>query len=209
MKTLLRIDCSARTEGSHSRSLADYFEENWRAVNPEAKVKYRDLAMQSLPHIQNKTIEGFFTPQEYMTAELRDALALSDELIEELVTADEVLISSPLYNLNVPSCLKAYLDQVVRIGRTFGMNEKGYYGLLNDKTAHVVTVKGGAYRGTPMEQLDFQEQYLQVILRHMGIVEQNHFSLEGTTDANILKKNELVTKGKIDALFQRQILQTG
>lgn len=181
MKTLLRIDCSSRITGSHSRELANYFEKKWKEVNVDGTIIRRDLSTQQLPHIQNNTIEGFYTPAEHMTPESKKATALSDELIGELVDADEILISSPLYNLNIPSNLKAYLDQVVRIGYTFNINEKGYYGMLENKIAHIITTKGGIYKGSPLEQYDYQEPYLQTILGHMGIKNQKKYALEGTT----------------------------
>ena len=202
MKQLLRIDCSARIEGSHSRTLADYFEDQWKEENPDAKVIYRDLVKQPLPHIQNSTIEGFYTPVDHMSQELKKATKLSDELIKELKSATEILISSPLYNLNIPSNLKAYLDQVVRIGHTFNIDENGnYYGLLENKKAYLITVKGGVYKNTFMEQFDFQEPYLKVILEHMGIKTQELYSLEGTTDRNVLEQNKLKLQNTIYQSF--------
>jgi FMN-dependent NADH-azoreductase len=203
MKTLLRIDCSSRITGSHSRELADHFERNWIKANPEGTVIRRDLAKQQLPHIQNNTIEGFYTPIESMTQEYKKATALSDELIAELKSADEILINSPLYNLNIPSNLKAYLDQIVRIGHTFNINESGYYGLLEKKIAYLITAKGGTYKGSPMEQYDFQEPYLQAILGHMGIKTQELFSLEGTGDRSIVEKNKLVLQNNINQSFKK------
>lgn len=203
MKKLLRIDCSARTKGSHSRLMADYFEKNWKLVNPDGSVIYRDLAKFQIPHIQNETIEGFYTPPEYLSDETRKATALSDDLIAELKSSDELLISSPLYNLNIPSNLKAYLDQVVRIRHTFDIGANGYYGLLNKKRSYLIMVKGGVYKGTPMEPYDFQEPYLQAILGHMGIKTERVFSLEGTSDnKEQLKKNMQVVKTNIEQLFQ-------
>lgn len=197
MKKLLRIDCSPRISGSHSRELTDYFEEKWTTANPDGIIVRRDLSKQNLPHIQNNTIEGFYTPAENITPEIRKATALSDELIAELKSVDEVLISSPLYNLNVPSNLKAYLDQIVRIGHTFNINENGYYGLLEDKTVYLITVKGGVYKGTSMEPYDFQEPYLSAILGHMGINKQRLFSLEGTSDSKVIESNKLMVQNNI------------
>ncbi|WP_425236332.1 FMN-dependent NADH-azoreductase [Ulvibacterium sp.] len=204
MKRLLRIDCSSRIVGSHSRNLADYFEKKWKLVNSSGTVIYRDLAKQQLPHIQNNTIEGFYTPLEHMSPESKQATALSDELIEELKSVDDILISSPLYNLNIPSNLKAYFDQVVRVGRTFNTNEKGYYGLLEDKSAYLATVKGGRYKGTFMESHDFQEPYLKAILGHMGIKVRGLFSLEGTSDNGVLEQNKYLAQQSIDQSFIKQ-----
>ncbi len=200
MKTLLRIDCSSRVLGSHSRELASYFEQTWKRDNPTGKVIYRDLLQTKLPHIENATIEGFYTPKAQMSTVVIAATALSDSLIEELKSVDELLISTPLYNLNVPSNLKAYFDQVIRIGETFTMNSNGYEGLLKGKKAYLITVKGGMYRGTAMESLDFQEAYLKVILVHMGITVDTMLSLEGTSDEKVRELNKQEIQNRITAL---------
>ncbi|MBL4710397.1 MAG: NAD(P)H-dependent oxidoreductase [Flavobacteriales bacterium] len=203
MKKLLRLDCSSRISGSHSRELADYFEKRWISENPNGIVIRRDLAKEQLPHIQNNTIEGFYTPDKYITPEIKEATALSDQLISELKSVDEILINSPLYNLNVPSNLKAYLDQTVRIGHTFNINESGYYGLLENKIAYLITAKGGIYKGTPMEQFHFQEPYLRAILGHMGIKTQELFSLEGASDSEAIEHNKLRLRNNIDQSFKK------
>ncbi|RKR07867.1 FMN-dependent NADH-azoreductase [Maribacter vaceletii] len=203
MKTLLRIDCSSRIIGSHSRELADFFEGKWIAENPDGMVIRRDLVKQPLPHIQNNTIEGFYTPIQFATSEIKEATALSDELISELKSAHEVLISSPLYNLNIPSNLKAYFDQVVRIGHTFDIYENGYNGLLENKKAFIITAKGGVYKGTSMEKFDFQESYLKAILGHMGIKTQEIFSLEGTSESKIVEKNKLALHKEINQSLKK------
>lgn len=180
MKTLLRIDSSSRIEGSHSRELADHFQEEWLNLHRDGVVLSRDLTLQLVPHIEQLTIQGFYTSDEDHTAATREATALSDELISELEEADEVLISSPLYNLNVPSNLKAYFDQVVRVGRTFKVSEEGFVGLLASKKCHLITVKGGVYKDSPLEGLDFQDPYLHSILGMMGMQIEGSYTLEGT-----------------------------
>ncbi len=190
MKILLRIDSSSRTEGSHSRKLADFIENHWKSKQPDGQVLYRDLASYQIPHIQNDTILGFYTPEQKHNEVLKKALLISNELINELENANEILISSPLYNLNVPSNLKAYFDHVVRIGKTFGVDEKGnYFGMLKEKIAYLALAKGGSYKGTPMEKYDFQEPYLKAILHHIGIDVKNIFSIEGTSNPEVLQKN--------------------
>ncbi len=201
MKTLLRIDCSARIEGSHSRKMADFFEQKWRENNRDGQVVYRDLAKMNLPHIQNKTIEGFYTPAEYMTSETLEATALSDSLITELKQADEILLSTPLYNLNIPSPLKAYLDQIIRVGHTFNFSEDGNTGLLENKTAYIITSKGGVYKNTPMEKFDFQEPYLNAVLNYIGIRVNEIFSLEGTSDEQVLTQNKEHLEIEIQTIF--------
>ncbi len=199
MKTLLRIDCSARKLGSHSRELADYFEARWKQSNPDGRVIHRDLTREQLPHIQNNTIQGFHVSPHEADVHQKNAVALSNRLISELKKADEVVVSSPLYNLNVPSNLKAYMDQVVRAGHTFGMDEQGYHGLLQNKKVFLITSKGGVYKNTAMEKLDFQEPYLKAIFAHMGITDVETFSLEGTAYQNLVDKNKKTLQLAIDS----------
>ncbi|MEO1054948.1 MAG: NAD(P)H-dependent oxidoreductase [Bacteroidota bacterium] len=189
MKTLLRIDSSSRTSGSYSRKLADYFEEVWRRNTNAGRVIYRDLARTILPHLHSKTIEGFYTPTEQMDATLAKATTLSDELISEIKSADEVLISSPLYNLTVPSNLKAYIDHIVRIGHTFKVDQNGSHGLFSGIKTYIITAKGGVMKGTEMEKYDFQEPYLAAILGYMGIHIERLFSLEGTAREDLVEEN--------------------
>nr|WP_299383962.1 NAD(P)H-dependent oxidoreductase [Allomuricauda sp.] len=198
MKTLLRIDSSPRRIGSHSREMADYFEATWKTENPKGKVIHRDLEAVQMPHIGNRTIEGFHVAPHEANAEQQNAVQLSNQLIGELKKADEILVSSPLYNLNVPSSLKAYLDHVVRAGHTFGVDKRGYHGLLTNKKAFLITAKGSVYKDTPMEKLDFQEPYLKAIFQFMGIPVDQSYVLEGTSNPIIAQDNKKRIQEEID-----------
>ncbi len=190
MKTLLRVDSRIRIEGSHSRKLSDFFEKNWKSTHPDGKVIYRDLTKNQLSHLQNATVEAFHIPKAEQNEKNKQAIKLSDELIQEIKSADDVLISSPLYNLNVPSTLKAYLDHIVRSGHTFSINDDGSYkGLLENTCAYVITTKGEQYKGTSMEALDFQEPYLKTIFGFINLQLKAIFSLEGTAHPEVLQKN--------------------
>ncbi len=173
MRTLLRIDASARLQGSHSRSLANHFQSVWARIHPGGTVIQRDLAQAPPPHLNQTTIAAFGAETE-----TSDATALSDELIAELKSADDVLISSPLYNFGFPSTLKAYFDHVVRSGHTFTFDESGAIGLLEDKSAYVVTSRGGTT--SPDRADDFQTAHLRAILGYVGILDVETVSLEGT-----------------------------
>lgn len=204
MKTLLRIDASLRTEGSHSRILADFFETQWKTANPQGKVIHRDLTQQHLPHLTNSTVEAFYIPDEHQTGSQKEALKLSNELITELKSVDELVISSPLYNLNVPSMLKAYFDQVTRSGHSFKIKEDGsYQGLIDIKSVYLITTKGETYKGTPMESLDFQEPYLKTICGFLGMSIAKVFPLEGTVHPELLEKNKQRLQTEIQETFKQ------
>lgn len=172
MNTLLRIDSSLRTEGSYSRTLGDYFINQWKVRNPDGIILERDLSRSPIPHISQQTVDAFFseTPNP-------ESISLSDQLIDELYESDEILITCPMYNYGIPSSLKAYFDLVIRTKKTFA----GYNipkGLLENKKASIISSMGGIPSGT----LNPLESHLTQLLNHMGIVDISYFPLDGTVD---------------------------
>ena len=183
MTTLLRLDSSPRSSSSHSRGLADLVEQQILALDNTAKVVTRDLATEAIPHISNDTITGFYTPAEEFNTELKAATALSDELILELNSADCLLISAPIYNFGVPSSLKSWVDQIVRINKTFAFSGDGFTGLVPVKRAVLALAYGaqGYSAGSEMAAMNFLEPYLVSLLTFLGIKHIDVFSLEGTS----------------------------
>ncbi|MEY9940055.1 FMN-dependent NADH-azoreductase [Streptacidiphilus sp. MAP5-3] len=161
MATLLHIDSAALPAGgSASREVTQAFQENWLAQHPEGTVVYRDLAAEPLPHLDAVGIGAAFADPSTHDDAQRAAMALRNELAAELEAADVVLIGAPMYNLSIPSTLKAWLDQVIIMGRTAGENSS-----VAGKKVVVVASRGGAYgSGTPREGLDFAAPFLQGVL---------------------------------------------
>jgi len=183
MKTILRVDTSSRTTGSQSRALGDYFESAWVKRNPGDRIVRRDVAENPIPHITSQTIAGFYTPDDQLTGELRSVTVLSDRLIDELRAADVLLLTVPIYNFSIPSALKAWIDQIVRIGRTFSYDGKNFTGLVTGKRAYVICAYGaGGYLGNgPLAAYDFLRPYLTLLLNFLGIQDIHFFAVEGTT----------------------------
>jgi FMN-dependent NADH-azoreductase len=199
MPTLLRIDASARSDGSHTRALADRFQARWQAQHSQGVVIRRCLAGEPVPHLSDATIHAFQQADPAASA----ATGLSDTLIDELRRADHVLISSPLYNLNVPSPLKAYFDHVVRAGLTFAAEAAGYRGLLAGKRATVITARGGLKSGGEAD--DFQSPYLKAILAFIGIAAVDVVALEGTAMAEPVRQKALAcARQQVDRLFGQE-----
>ncbi|MBR0927834.1 NAD(P)H-dependent oxidoreductase [Bradyrhizobium diazoefficiens] len=183
MPVLLRIDSSARLQGSVSRDLGDGFEAAWRARGSDFRVTRRDLAADPVPQITQTTIAGFYTAAPEMTAELRAATALSDMLIAELKSADEVLITAPMYNFTIPAALKAWIDQIVRINQTFSYDGTNFKGLLTARRATVASAygAGGYLAGGPLGGADFCFNYLKFVLGFLGVAEIQQIGVEATT----------------------------
>lgn len=163
----LVINSSGRAEQSVSRKLVAELVAELSLLYPNLHVTHRDVA-RGLPLVDDRMIEGFFTPDEYRTPALRQGLTLSDELVAELRAADVLIIGAPVYNLSIPAALKAWLDLVVRVGCTFTHSAEGYQGLLTVRKTYLVVTSGSVEVGTPW---DFATPYLRAILGFMGITE--------------------------------------
>lgn len=160
MATLLHIDSSLNGDQSASRAVTALFRESWASQHPEGKVIYRDLAAKPVPHVDNTAFYAGFTPAEERSPEQREARAVTEELLEEIESADAVLIGAPMYNYTIPSTLKAWIDRVIAVGRTTGTDNP----TLAGKPVTLVASRGGSYApGTPMEGNDFAEPYLRYV----------------------------------------------
>jgi FMN-dependent NADH-azoreductase len=180
MAHILHVDSSPRGERSISRTLSQEFVDGWKAAYPESPVTYRDLGHDPVPLVTEAWIAAAFSDPAKHTPELTEALRPSDELIDELLAADRYVFGVPMYNFTVPANFKAYIDQIVRAGRTFAVTESGYKGLVEGKKALVITAEGGVYRsGTPAADVNFHEPYLRAILGFMGITDVSFIHGDG------------------------------
>ncbi|MGH8506568.1 MAG: FMN-dependent NADH-azoreductase [Stenotrophobium sp.] len=176
MKTLLQINSSLFSTGGQSSLLSDSFIAAWQAAHPGAVVKTRNLATDVVPHLTAERFQAFLAKPEARTPEQQDVVAYSDALIDELKSADVIVLGLPMYNFGIPSQLKAYFDHVARAGVTFKYTEKGPVGLLTGKQAYVFATRGGLYAGTPA---DTQTQYVRDFLKFVGIGDVEFVYAEG------------------------------
>ncbi|MBY8888099.1 NAD(P)H-dependent oxidoreductase [Streptomyces sp. PTM05] len=160
MATLLHIDSSLNGDNSASRAVTATFRKEWEAQHPGGTVIYRDLAAEPLPHLDTAAASAGFADPATHTPEQAEGFALRVKLAEELERADAVLIGAPMYNFTIPSTLKAWLDQVILMGRTSGENPSA-----KGTPAIVVASRGGGYGpGTPRESFEFVTTYLDKAL---------------------------------------------
>ncbi|WP_405916599.1 FMN-dependent NADH-azoreductase [Streptomyces sp. NBC_00728] len=163
MATLLHIDSSVFTgEASTSRAVTNAFRTAWQEQHPDGTVVYRDLAAHPVPHITADAHTAGFAAPDTHTPGQAEAFAARLELIEELENADAILIGAPMYNFAIPSTLKAWLDNVVLMGRTAMAEDSKAKGT----PVTVVASRGGSYApGTPREGFEYVQNYLEAVLR--------------------------------------------
>src|SRR5579862_5545729 len=184
MATLLHINVSPLGNYSISRQPGNMAVDAWKERNPGGGVIERDLANTSLTFVDLDWIAGAFTPPEQHNENHKKALALTDELISEVVKADEIILATPMYNFAVPAALKAWIDHIVRAGKTFRYTAAGRpEGLLaaQNKKVLVIIASGGSYpKGSPMAALNYEIPYLRFILAYMGITDVRFVHAGGT-----------------------------
>ena len=167
---LLLLYISPRADRSISRKLGREYHGVWCEKHPDAPVIIREIGANPPSAVSEAWIAGVHTPRDQHTVAMREAVEGSDVLIEELLTATEIVIATPIYNFNIPAALKLWIDQVVRVGRTFSVDPNGAKGLLDGKAVKVLISSGGDLRpGTPGEAMNFAEPYLRAIFRFLGI----------------------------------------
>ncbi len=172
MPTLLHIDSSPRAASVSSR-LAAAFVAKWKQQHPAGTVVHHNTSRENIPYLSEAAVDAFFTPAAGLTAEQKRVLATSDRLVDELLAADVLVLGVPMWNLSIPASLKAWIDLIVREGRTFAFTPQGVAPLVPPgKKVFIFSARGGAYpAGTPYHSLDHQEPYLRTILGILGLAE--------------------------------------
>lgn len=169
MTKLLVVETSPRGDRSVSRNMTLRFVAEWGTAHPGGIVLNRDLAETALAFVDAPWLQAYFTPREQQTAAMKEALSLSDELVAEFLAADHILIATPVHNYNIPATLKAWVDHIVRKGKTLGFNGEG---LVTGKKATVLIASGGVYtEGSPIRDRDIAPRYLRLILNVIGITD--------------------------------------
>ncbi|MDW5376465.1 NAD(P)H-dependent oxidoreductase [Halomonas sp. HP20-15] len=172
---ILLLNSSILGDNGQSRGLAEHFKRQ-AAERGDVQITERDLVADALPHLDGAELASWMVAEEERSAEQRDLAARSEAALAELFAHDVLVLAVPLYNLGIPSQLKAWFDRVLRAGKTFRYTENGPQGLVEGKRAVVLTARGGQYAGTA---LDSQTPHLRHMLGLMGIAEVDFVYAEG------------------------------
>ena len=176
MKDLLVINSSARVTRSITRHLTGRFTKGWKARQPGAEIIVRDVGLKPPPAIDESWIAAAFSDAARQTPGQLAALQESETLIGELFRAGAVVMGVPMYNFGMPAQLKSYIDQIVRVGRTFAFDQNAdnpYIPLIPSKPVVIITSTGaGGYEpGSPFSHLNFLDPHLEAVLRFVGLAD--------------------------------------
>jgi FMN-dependent NADH-azoreductase len=172
---VLHLDASARNSRSHTRRLSAQLIADLQRSCPEMSIVRRDVAADPPPPVSEDWIAAAFTAESQRTPGMRGVLRLSDDMVNELFACDLYVFGIPMYNYSVPSVFKSYIDQIVRVGRTFSFdpNDKlqPYRGLLPNKSMVLVTARGDAGYGPngPHRAKNHLEPYVTEVFGFLGV----------------------------------------
>lgn len=198
MSKVLVLKSSILAGYSQSNQLTDYFVDQWAAKHPGDEITVRDLAATPVPVLDGELVGAMRPSDAPLTPRQQEALALSDELINELQAHDVVVIAAPMYNFNIPTQLKNYFDLVARAGVTFRYTAEGPEGLVKGKRAIVVSSRGGIHKDTPTDLL---VPYVKLFLGFIGITDVNFVFAEGIAyGPEVASKAQSDAKAAIDSV---------
>ncbi|NLX19029.1 MAG: NAD(P)H-dependent oxidoreductase [Desulfobulbus sp.] len=177
---ILHIDCSPRPE-SESRKLSAAILDRISAGRSGVTVVRRDLGRDPVPHADEGYATVLSAPGTLSAEQIKEATQLSEQLIREIEEADLLVIGTPMNNFTLPSVFKAWIDQVLRMGRTMDTTPDGRkVGLLQDKPVYIGIASGGVFTGENAQQPDFMIPYLRAAFACIGLETLQFFPLQAT-----------------------------
>jgi len=177
---LLHVDSSILSTNSTSRLLTAEIVAAWKAAHPDTTVEYLDLAVNTPPHFSADALGIKTGVQAQPTEAQQRENELSEKLVSQFLASDVIVVGAPLYNFSIPTQLKAWIDRLAQIGRTFKYTDKGPVGLAGGKTVIVASSRGGVYSTTEGGRaLEHQESYLTAIFGFFGVTDVRFVRAEG------------------------------
>ena len=212
MKKVLVINSSARVHNSQSRKLTEIFIDHWNSIHPHSIIRFRELGNTHVPHITENWIAAAFKSEAERSEEEIEALKTSNIYISELREADVIVLGSPMYNWSIPSSLKAYIDQILRVNETWKFNptnmQNPYIGLLENKTLFLLLSRGaqGYEKGEYNEHLNFQSTYLKTVFNIIGISNIHVIAISGRSfDPEKSKRSIDISNQKMRDLLEMEL----
>ncbi|MEH7097842.1 FMN-dependent NADH-azoreductase [Neobacillus vireti] len=205
MKKLLYVTANPKgLEKSKGLKIGESFLEALHEERPDIEISRIDLFAYDFPQMDADLVSargklaGYGYTIDQLSVPEREKITKMHALADEFITYDYYVFVSPMWNLNSPAVLKAYIDNLFISGKTFAHTANGPKGLLSNKKAIHIQTRGGQYTGTPMQELESGDRYLKIALRFLGIEVSETVVAEGF-DLNPQKVPELLEQGKVHA----------
>lgn len=176
MNRMLVVQSSLNEDESQSNQLTHYFSELWQHSFPGGSVLIRDVVKRPVSHLSAERLKAI-TMSEKQTLKKRCSIVEeADIFLQEVVSADVIVLGAPMYNYSIASQLKSWFDHLARAGVSFKYTEKGPVGLLGSKPVIVISTKGGHFQG---KGIDHQSPFIKQFFEFIGIHETYFVHVEG------------------------------
>jgi FMN-dependent NADH-azoreductase len=199
---------------SKGLQIGESFLEEFQKERPDVQIKKMDLFTSEIPQMDADLVSarGKLAGYGYTLDELseleREKILKMHALADDFITYDYYVFVSPMWNLNSPAILKAFLDNLFISGKTFAHTSNGPKGLLFNKKALHIQTRGGQYTGTPLQEMESGDRYLKIALRFLGIEVMDTVIAEGF-DLYPQKVPEIIAQAKDNARIAAKELAKG
>ncbi|GAB6927335.1 NAD(P)H-dependent oxidoreductase [Paenibacillus sp. JCM 10914] len=188
-----RVEC----EESLSLQVLEHFISEYQARNPENWIEQIDLYREYIPAIDVNLLNGWGKMEsgDHLTEDEERALGRMMGILQQFKQATHYVIAMPLYNFNVPSKLKDYMDNIIIPKETFRYTEHGSEGLLTDGRS-IVVIQGsdGIYTENDWySEVEYSHKYLKSMFAFMGITDYTIIRAQGHA---VLDKNDILAQGR-------------
>ncbi|MFZ3102005.1 MAG: FMN-dependent NADH-azoreductase [Desulfitobacteriaceae bacterium] len=163
-----------QVEDSICLSVGQAFLNAYRQMNPNDEIIPLDLYKVNIPFIDTNVFSGWGKLQQGMafdqlTPEEKNIVGQINQLSDQFAAADKYVFVTPMWNLSIPPNMKAYIDAISIVGKTFKYTETGAVGLLTDKKALHIQARGGVYSEGSAKGFEFGHSYIQAVLTFLGV----------------------------------------
>lgn len=179
MKKILHIISSPRGAESNSTQLGNTIIEKIKKQYPQSTVTVNNVVEKHYKPLQAIHVTAYRLPEDSHSLEHKDALHDSNTAVNELMEADIIVVSFPVYNFAIPAALKGWIDHIIRPGKTFSYQTGKPEGLLKGKKVYLAIASNGVYTDGPMKSWDYAEPYLRFILGFIGLPDITTYRIEG------------------------------
>jgi len=219
MIKILHIDASARPglagidpHGSVTRRLTADFVNKWLQKDSNVEIKYRDVGLKPPSFVNHAWIEAAFS-ENPDSEEFKLPLNESNELIDELDWADLLILGVPMYNFGIPANFKAWIDNIVRVGKTVIYDSEDkvhpYKPAYSQKNLPVVLFSSrgdyGMDEGGPYAYMNYLEPGVKTAFKFIGITDIYNAAVEHQTGNKDLYELSLQTTLSNNSLIIQEI----
>lgn len=181
MRKLLHIIATPRREESRTLKVTQSFLEVFRNRYPGCRIEEMDLFKEKPPELTVKRVDGKYVllGGKDLPEEFKESWKGITAHIDNFLSADGYLISTPMWNFGIPYILKHYIDIIVQPKYLFRYTDRGVDGLVKDRKMVIVTSRGGDYApGSAAASYDLQEPYLRAVFGFVGIADMTFINAQ-------------------------------